>query len=99
MAKHTPGPREAEDNSIIATFEGEEAQVAIVARTSWGYPDGGKNKRFRSHKEADARLIAAAPQLLEALEMAVEAIANSDAKFCMAAIDRAYAAIEAARVK
>lgn len=46
--KHTPTPWKLdEDNSLQVPFEGHYAQVAIVTRTTWTYPEQDKNVRFR----------------------------------------------------
>lgn len=61
MSKHTPGPwvvESADDAYCIANV----GNLVIM-------PGGGKVKH--DNTEADARLIAAAPDLLEALEMIV----------------------------
>lgn len=66
-AKHTPGPWE-----IGQTCSYETALVAksgiTVAFAAW---DGGSGCHLEIENPADARLIAAAPELLEALELAV----------------------------
>ena len=65
---HTPGPwRVGEGRSITAQFEREEVQIASMSRSSWTFPDGGKNRRLAAQMDANARLIASAPELLEAL--------------------------------
>lgn len=61
-SKHTPGPWEYAENSAN-NFDvfgaGDTVEVAVV----WGLDDP-----LKAEREANARLIAAAPELLEALE-------------------------------
>lgn len=62
---HTPGPWKIEEGkSIQAQFEGEDVQLCLVNTTRWSQPDNGKNLRLAVQSEANARLIAAAPDLL-----------------------------------
>jgi hypothetical protein len=72
MNKHTPGPwfAEANDsywevNPMNGGDDGIPFSVANVCCSSPGYRDGGL-------QEANARLIAAAPELLEALRELLE---------------------------
>jgi hypothetical protein len=69
-AKHTPGPWEVED----ITSQG--AMVYRRIKTSKDEPVGSVSayklsKKRDAEAEANARLIAAAPELLEALEMMI----------------------------
>lgn len=77
-AAHTPGPWKVVANGerflSIQNAAGEEA--TFVTKTHWlGYEekDGWKRERYepRPQADADARLIAAAPDLLAALQIAV----------------------------
>jgi len=81
---HTKGPWWQADGSIRAQFEGEEVQIALVSTTRWSHPDGGKTRRLQAQSNDNARLIAAAPELLAALEtllaMTVEGECNYDAQ-------------------
>ena len=56
-----------EDRAVMMEFEGQDAQIAVLSETRWPYPDGGKTARLRAGRAERARLIAAAPELLEAL--------------------------------
>ena len=94
MTKHTLGPWYEDDGAINAKWEtGEEIQVALAWGTRWSQPDGGKNKRMREESKANVRLIAAAPELLEALKIAypyvVDRAADSVHKRVEAAIAKA----------
>lgn len=89
---HTPGPWRNLDGSIRAMFEGESVQLAALFRTQWSYPDQNKNKRFKKHEEADADLISAAPDLLEALKQALSALRSLD----FTSVPIPFAQIEAA---
>lgn len=67
-ARHTPGPWEAKRNSsfwevkpINGGYDGLPFTVADVCASAPGFPDAGL-------QEANARLIAAAPELMEALQ-------------------------------
>ena len=71
---HTPGPW-VEDADTIIKFLGEDANgIHVQAICEISYP----NDRDASTKEAEANayLIAAAPELLEALEFAKEVISE-----------------------
>jgi hypothetical protein len=65
MSKHTPGPWVTE---VIDTINGEPAYWHIVQQNKKGVVGDVQSVNF-----ADAQLIAAAPTLLEALKMALEA--------------------------
>jgi hypothetical protein len=54
QAKHTPGPWFQHEGEVIA------AEYGLISRAYYGHPD--------SQNAANARLIAAAPELLEALK-------------------------------
>lgn len=66
MSKHTPGPWDAAIehgcHAVIAAVAGEPKAVAIVGNRT---PDDG----YEATRFANARLIAAAPELLEALRI------------------------------
>ncbi len=71
--KHTPGPwTVSEGNSILSTLDGEQVQIAIMSRTSWmgnlSQREFDLSAKFRSFKDEDARLIAEAPAMYEALK-------------------------------
>lgn len=62
MSKHTPGPW-SERNGRIFQIDREELTIADVARAFDG-----------DYSPSNARLIAAAPDLLEALEYAIKQV-------------------------
>jgi hypothetical protein len=62
-AKHTPGPWE----SSVSIVENAEERVTIRQK-KWGGEIIADMGELEYHNEANARLIAAAPDLLEALE-------------------------------
>lgn len=65
MSKHTPGPWKLDATTLeITTSDEVEARIAMI---------DGDNCDW-SQAEADARLIAAAPEMLEALKTAKETI-------------------------
>lgn len=59
MSKHTPGPWTVDDNYLCAKVKDETIYLAKIHSWSKDAPEEGK---------ANARLIAAAPELLESLE-------------------------------
>ena len=61
MGKHTPGPWVAEEYPVSHDH------------TVWGVCDGNGRLLTDIHTDADARLIAAAPELLEALRWMLDA--------------------------
>lgn len=73
MSKHTPGPwklRRVTRYDIRIAPESEPEHVSIAGMAIWGEED-------REELEANARLIAAAPELLEALKELREALSDS----------------------
>jgi hypothetical protein len=72
MSTHTPGPWRADNNGRIYTQEG--LYVAAV---------GDAPNRSGAKRDEYARLIAAAPELLEALEAAAETIKALDEDYDM----------------
>ena len=65
-AKHTPGPWSIDGGgSVISSDAVTDLAILNMAnpRFSWG----GSDFSTKSHREANARLIAAAPELLDAL--------------------------------
>jgi ketosteroid isomerase-like protein len=98
--KHTPGPWRNE-GGISATWEdGEEVQVCALFTTKWTYtePDAhAKNDRMRRESEANARLIAAAPELLEALEAVMSGQIGGTPDLDAERFQKARAAIAKAR--
>lgn len=69
-AKHTPGPWSIEDPmgpEIISIVRGNDPQSWIDIAQIGTVGEGGDDRRYLEHM-ANAHLIAAAPELLEALE-------------------------------
>lgn len=69
-AQHTPGPWSIEDPmgpEIISIVCGEDFQSGIDIAQIGTTGEGSNDRRYLEHM-ANARLIAAAPELLEALE-------------------------------
>lgn len=72
MGKHTPGPWEAVEKIDADPSEG--THYISCGMGALGYWRGGKQRHEDSHwvlNGADARLIAAAPELLEACKLIV----------------------------
>ena len=96
MSAHTPGPWRMVRFEFL---EGEELEVARYRHPDWWEVRSNPDKDYRSMGvsghigEANARLIAAAPDLLEALELLMYRSEIHDPK--MLAI--AHAAIDKAR--
>lgn len=71
--KHTPGPWFAEDDDwtdgddALITCESREGMVS-VAKVEGGGSESGYDSYFSGEQMANAKLIAAAPELLEALQ-------------------------------
>jgi hypothetical protein len=72
--QHTPGPWENKNGNISGKWGKQDIGIAIVGTTRFCGDDAGgpKDKRMRSEDKANARLIAAAPELLAALAKAVD---------------------------
>lgn len=74
MSKHTPGPWNVDFidgvDGVFAAGDKRICQVNEVDIVGW-------NVRFRDESEANGRLIAAAPDLLEALQQAVTSMQDS----------------------
>ncbi|WCX74845.1 hypothetical protein KK211_17905 [Pseudomonas aeruginosa] len=74
MSKHTPGPWTVDFidgvDGVFAECDKRICQVDEVDIVGW-------NARFRDESEANAKLIAAAPDLLEALQQAVTSMQDS----------------------
>lgn len=94
--KHTPGP-------WIAVWREDLGKFRIGPDNGDMPVAGTVNQGDREHEEANARLIASAPELLEALKQMVAAMwqhfeynhdgDDEDYDFCQRAIDKARAAI------
>ena len=62
--EHTPGPwKAAESSTMGAAIVGNLEDERVIAEIVWNYEEVG----WTDEDEANARLIAAAPELLEAL--------------------------------
>jgi len=75
--RHTPGPwktgrQHSDTGNIEIAAQGLDSLIAIITCKEWGY--GGTVSRKKA--TANAQLIAAAPELLEALQDTTEALAN-----------------------
>ena len=68
MSKHTPGPWEIQEHGYIAGNKGR-GNGRIIARTL-------KNQLDDHDEEANARLIAAAPELLAYCTMLIQVLEN-----------------------
>lgn len=88
--KHTQGPWsfDPEDNSIVG--KDEELSIATIDNIDVG---GGKGFHFGTESEANARLIAAAPTMLDALIAADLAMAQGGILSCHATRKEIHAAI------
>ena len=71
MSKHTPGPWEVEANGV--TVRQQKKRYAMKICRAW------EIYMARSEREANARLIAAAPELLAALKALLEGCVWKDA--------------------
>ncbi len=82
MNKHTPGPWEVKNDLTIFSALGADSGDGYKSHSTDGWQiadcsesltfvDGGAMELGHEVKKANARLIAAAPDLLEALEMAL----------------------------
>jgi len=92
MNKHTPGPwiMEWEGNGYICP-QGREDSIACTANRP--LDEDGESPWTQEEEEANARLIAAAPELLEALREVVKFIDTTTHVGSQEALDAARAAI------
>jgi hypothetical protein len=90
MSGHTPGPwfydEECGDVASVASVDGRHRYITMAC----GHPDTGESV-------ANARLIAAAPEMLEALLGMVEAAGPDFLCCCRPTCDRECRAVVAAR--
>jgi len=80
VVQHTPGPwfYEISDNCESEfTIHSDYSQIGMIER--W---NGDDDQEVMAEAEANARLVAAAPDLLEALEQAVQAL-NTAPRFAV----------------
>jgi len=84
MSKHTPGPWHIVEDRVPASLEVFAGKTAIAE--CWRRADVPTEK-------ANARLISAAPDLLEALKKMVECSHTGNVYLCADASQKAYAAI------
>ena len=70
--KHTPGPWTVNDQLTFLIIHGPEGEH-IAETGAWRHDVCQISNRKRAEMQANARLIAAAPELLEALEMVRDA--------------------------
>lgn len=105
MSKHTPGPwrlEEVIDGSIkhLCPVGDVDGFSLLTVVNTEGYDDDEYVPFAAVYRDADARLIAAAPDLLEALKDMLNAFApypwSGWSASELAAIDKARAAIKAA---
>lgn len=85
--KHTPGPWRRSHESIDPEWDIVIAQHGVIVA----------NVNACGQREANARLIAAAPELLEALEVCADALNPENCYDIPKAADKARAAIAKAR--
>ncbi len=71
-SKHTPGPWEIYGGIEICNAEGQEWKTIADIR----YPSSANTKISVNEAEANASLIAAAPEMLEALQEAREVLSD-----------------------
>lgn len=83
MSKHTPGPWfQSHRKSVYGWYQTEvyTADGEVVATVAW-YPRTLNDKSTTTDREANARLIAAAPELLEACQTIAEWLRREDEGF------------------
>lgn len=94
-ASHTPGPWHVSYAGRTQVFDQHNNEVAFVATYGAGFGPQGWPFPWH-HAEANARLIAAAPELLEALKTFVDAYMSVNYR---AAVERAFSEAVAAIAK
>jgi hypothetical protein len=89
MSKHTPGPWAVVDNGIWDVSVVAEATIChINNKGEWFPKDGTQMGRSQNKMLADARLIAAAPDLLEACQTFAEWLRREEEGFVAAGRSR-----------
>lgn len=99
-AKHTPGPWKLDGAVVEAKWEnGESVMICQAGGTRWGGCSSATeyNKRMREENTVNAALIAAAPELLAALEFCADALNTEAGGLYKAHIEQARAAIAKAK--
>lgn len=91
MSAHTPGPWAYRLTETYAVLGPDGGRVAICTNLKGQHGLGGR--RESNEVAANARLIAAAPELLEALQAMVECSHTNDIQTCAMASQLARAAI------
>ena len=69
--KHTPGPWKAKTVKALGIYANNDQQIAVVHNEM---PRGGRRQDDYNIEEANARLIAAAPDLLEAAKVLISSL-------------------------
>ena len=96
MTKHTPGPWRVEQKVVRAHVFAEHIGMDCHVATCFG-PNPASPDDIEAIALANARLIAAAPDLLAALEDAALALEETGGRWAVAAAGRARAAIAKAK--
>ena len=76
MTTHTPGPWEPNSGTASKRY--------VLSGAGYVIAEVPLDRNYKHQAEANARLIAAAPDLLEALEMAIRALQDHDIDESMA---------------
>jgi hypothetical protein len=76
-SKHTPGPWKWAKSRGMNAYEIHGADGSYIGDV-WGVDEPVPNGIKREHQKPNARLIAAAPEMLEALRDVLEMIATDD---------------------
>ena len=104
MSGHTPGPWKVQrylrpdlDDDPMGVYLVETAADALTPRYYEAEPETPELDAVHSENEANARLIAAAPDLLAALEKLVRANYGQPSGVTVPALDQARAAIAQAK--
>lgn len=70
MSKHTPGPWRTDENDHDAPYQNIRIEAEKNRTVCIVWVDDAPDHAFNAEQEANARLIAAAPDLLDALKAA-----------------------------
>lgn len=98
--KHTPGPWSVEFNNPLSPIEGHTVRVATYPHRGLCIVPKGGGTHGVEHQEANARLIAAAPDLLAACQAAdrIELIRDSMSECYARLKDRHRITVESQRI-